>query len=215
MHRLIGITKSSILGVNVNTRLSRLMSCLLLFGLLFASYAQATTELERKVKAAYIYNFAKFIDWPSQSSRVGNDFVICIAGHSALGTVINNTLENRPIKNRIINVRNIGWSTQQLDGCHILYVNDVDTPEVNQVLAVAAGKPILTIGESSEFLQKGGIIQLLLVGDKVRFNVNQATADKVDLTISAKLLEVAYYVMRIQSRDNGDSDITTTRHALL
>ena len=61
MHRLIGTTKSSIRGVNVNTRLSRLMSCLLLFGLLFASYAQATTELERKVKAAYIYNFAKFI----------------------------------------------------------------------------------------------------------------------------------------------------------
>jgi hypothetical protein len=215
MHRLAGITKYSIVGLNVSTQWRRPTSCLLLVGLLFASSVQANTELERKVKVAFIYNFAKFIDWPPQSSRAGNDFVICVAGQSSLGEVINNTLENRPIKNGIINVRNIGWSIQELDSCQILYVNDSDTGAAIQLLTAAAEKPILTISESSDFVQKGGIIQLMLVGDKIGFSINHATAVNAGLNISAKLLAVAYRVIRVAPGNNVDSGISELRHDLL
>lgn len=216
MHRFAGIFRPSCCGMTNKFRCRRLTPCLLLTGLLFATSAQAGTELERKVKAAFIYNFAKFVDWPPQvSDTAGSEFVICVAGETALGTVINKSLANRPVKNRSIKVRNIGWATQKLGGCHMLYVNDLDTRAVNKMLGAAIDRPILTIGESSDFVQKGGIIQLMLIDEKIRFSVNQAIASKVGLTISAKLLEVALRVMRARPGDNGDRSIVAPQHVLL
>lgn len=159
--------------------------------------AYAQNDLEDKVKTAFVYNFAKFIDWPAVGSNNTN-FNICIAGRTSLGELINRSLENKSIKGRSIHIQNIGWAIDQLDSCHMLYLNGSDTAQASRLLQAANSKPILTIGETDDFIAQGGIIQFLLVDDKVRFIINQVAANSAGLSISAKLLEVAFHVRHSQ-----------------
>lgn len=165
--------------------------------------AHAEDNLEDKVKTAFVYNFAKFIDWPDAANAGTSEFDICIAGKTSLGETIHQSLQHKTIKDRVIRVRRIGWSTDQLQGCHMLYVNGSTSPDTRRLLDAAHSKPILTIGETENFTFHGGIIRFLIVDGKVRFSINQGVAERVGLNISAKLLNVAIRVQRNQSELNG------------
>ncbi len=173
----------------------------------------ANSELERKVKAAFVYNFAKFVAWPAATNNSSARFNICVAGHTALGDVISQSLENRTINSRKIHISDIGNSVEQLDNCQILYLNGSNSPDLGRLLAVARRKPILTIGENENFTSEGGIIQFLLVDGKVRFSINQTAADSAGLAISAKLLEVSYKVFHNQAA--LEQSPLNRRHVLL
>lgn len=199
MHRLVGVTESRSMAMHKIFALKKLALASILLCVTFATTAQAGTELERKVKAAFVYNFAKFIEWPKDNVSPDNRFVICVAGETLLGDALGTNLENKVIKDHIIHVRNIGWSVNKLNDCQMLYLNGTGSPRIGPLLKAASEKPILTIGESNDFIANGGIIQFLLIEGKVRFSINQASAIRAGLNISAKLLEVSYRVAGQQS----------------
>lgn len=177
--------------------LLRLLACGLMLATASLLPAHAEDDLENRVKTAFIYNFAKFIDWPS-----GNDieaFHLCLAGQTELGGLIKRTLDGKVIKDRNIRVQSIGWSTDALANCHMLYLNGSQSVQADRMLQTAHRESILTIGESEDFNNQGGIIRFLVVDGKVRFSINHAAARKVGLNISAKLLEVAYRERHEQS----------------
>lgn len=188
------------MNVGKSLQLSLRLGLLLICTGLLPAHAQE--DLEDKVKAAFVYNFAKFVDWPADSTAAG-DFQICVAGQDSLGSKISRTLEGKTLRNRTIRVRPISWTTDELTGCHMLYLNGSGSPNVERMLDAAQKKPILTIGEGENFNRNGGIIRFLLVDGKVRFTINQAAARTSGLNISAKLLEVAFRVRQEQSSYTG------------
>lgn len=159
-------------------------------------YAEA--PLEHKVKTAFIYNFAKFVKWPESLSSTG-EFTICVSGRTPVGSLIQETLEGKTVRDQQIVVRNLAGDTRSLKDCHMLYLNGSDSSVNSRLLASARNTPILTIGESSEFSRQGGIIQFVLMDGKIRFHINKEVAQTTGLQISAKLLEVAVKTQDYQS----------------
>lgn len=155
-----------------------------------ASPVAAEETLEARVKAAFIYNFAKFVEWPAGASNQTH-FEICVAGQSPLGKLIDTTLTGKSIRDQAIRIRHIGWNPEALPGCRMLYLSNEDNSGYSRLLNAAREKPVLTISEDSQVSTHQSIIQFMLVDGKVRFAINQNSAREAQLKISAKLLEVA------------------------
>jgi hypothetical protein len=156
-------------------------------------YSQVYTEYE--VKAAYIFNFAKFIQWSDDSfSSDDSYFVIGIYGENPFGKVLDRTLKGRSIHNRKWLIKYYD-NPEKIDSCHILYVSDVSKTECLNIIKSIKEKPILTIGNNiDEFCELGGIINFTKQYSKYRFEINNNAAIRVKLSISSKLLSLAKIV---------------------
>lgn len=140
--------------------------------------------LEYRVKAAFLYNFVKYVEWPEpRSSRIK----ICVAGQNPFGTVLEDVLRDERVRGTPLFTETI---LEPLPGCHVLF-----TPKTSRIpvyLTAAAGAPILTVGETPDFIERGGIIRFYLdSGSNVRFEINRAAADRANLRISSRLLQLA------------------------
>jgi hypothetical protein len=147
--------------------------------------AAQNVSLEYQVKATYLYNFVKFVQWPP-AARNG-PITFCIAGRNPFGTVLEDTVRNEVVDGRPLTVRVI---LEPEPGCHVLFVPD--GPAVGTYLLAVRGTPTLTVGESSDFLARGGIINFVSDGGKyVRFAINASAAEQAQLQVSARLLQLA------------------------
>lgn len=139
--------------------------------------------LEYQVKAAYLYNFVKFVQWPAPA-RSG-PINICLAGRNPFGTVLAETIrdeivDSRPLTSRVI--------LEPEPDCHVLFMPD-GAPSI--YLRAAQDTPTLTVGETADFLQQGGIISFVNDGRNVRFAISSEAADRVQLQVSSRLLRLA------------------------
>jgi hypothetical protein len=146
-------------------------------------HAQAVS-LEYRVKAAYLFNFAKFVEWPRDAAA--GPLVICAAGRNVFGDVLDETLRGETINGRAVVARVI---LEPDPGCHIVFVPRGAMAAAYVRAAQAA--PILTVGESPDFIGLGGIANFILEGANVRFEMNPAAADRAGLRISSRLLRLA------------------------
>jgi hypothetical protein len=142
--------------------------------------------VEYQVKAAYLYNFVKYVEWPDKTKQ---NILICVAGQNPFGPVLDTLTHNE-------RVRGIPLGTEIIlearTDCDVLF-----TPKTSNVpvyLKAAAGLPILTVGESPRFLEQGGIIRFVVDGPNVRFEINLAAAERAKLKISSRLLQLARIV---------------------
>jgi hypothetical protein len=159
-----------------------------------SGWADSNQLNEHEVKAAYLYNFAKFVDWPATAFRRENSsLVICIVGKSPLNDVIE-SLAGKTIKNRRLVIRQFS-RIEDLSECNILFINAaVKTPHT-QLLASIAPRSILTVSDGKGFAAAGGMIELVPVGDKIKFEINNRAAQLVFLHISSHLLRLAATVI--------------------
>ena len=155
--------------------------------------ADTTPTREYRIKAAFLYNFAKFVEWPDQTwSQIG-DFTVCMLGEDPFGSAIY-TIEGKLVKGRSVKIRPIS-TRHTADECQIVFVANYDYT-LSEVLKLFKGRSVLTVGETADFVDEGGIIGLLIRNNKVRFAVNQHAALQNGLQISSQLLRLAEHVIQ-------------------
>ena len=148
---------------------------------------------EYKVKAAFLYNFVKFVEWPDAAFEDASaPFVLAVVGSDPFGRHLDD-LQGKTVKGRPIVVRRAA-SLQALGSFHVLFVPSAGTPDLESVLPAAEAMGALTVGDGPGFRARGGMIELVRDGDRVGFEVNLDAARRAGLTISSKLLTLAKLV---------------------
>ena len=146
---------------------------------------------EYQVKALFLLNFSKYVDWPPQAFAGSNTpITIGIYGESKLGEALKNVVAGKSVGGRAIVIRQLE-STEDSSPCHILFISDAAAAHMRGILDKASALPILTVGEDAVFARNGGIINFVLKNGNVRLEIDLMAAQKAGLTISSKLLAVA------------------------
>ena len=168
------------------TVVRRVLLALLIAGAGTLSTAQEI-PLEYRVKAAFLYNFVKYIEWPEPRS---SPIKICVAGQNPFGSVLADLLREERVRGAPLFTETIPGP---LPGCDVLFMPK--TSNVPAYLDAVAGMPTLTVGETPGFIERGGIIRFYLEGgNNVRFEISRAAADRAGLRISSRLLQLARLV---------------------
>ena len=162
----------------------------LLLGLLLASnsFAQDAQPSEYQVKAAFIFNFAKFVDWPPGAfADAKSPLYIGILGENPFGANLERTVQDKLLNNRPIVVKECR-TLEEAKKCHLLFISTSEKKPLQETLDGLAGTNILTVGETETFIKSGGMINFFREGNRFRFEINDAAAKKAGLKIDSKLL---------------------------
>ena len=162
-----------------------------------SSYADHPSDLETKIKAAYLYNFLRFVEWPEDIELINN---ICVYGieekhHSAFNSMATISKKNQKIK---VDLFNGNEEIEKLSSCQIIFITDKaknKSKAVIEYLNKIKDNHILTVGESNEFINNGGMINFIRIKDKIRFEINQHAATAAGLKISSQVLRIAERVI--------------------
>ena len=156
-----------------------------------ALWAQSEPSPEYHVKAAFLYNFAQFVNWPANAFESEKDpIVLCVYGKDPFGSVLDDTVRGKTLGNRNFLVRRPG-NSKELAGCHVAFIADVSTNQLKDVLSTLDGSKVLSVGEDPNFAAQGGDIQFVIDHDHVRFLINIDSVNRASFRISSKLLALA------------------------
>jgi len=146
------------------------------------------SDVETRVKAAFIYNFARFVEWPSGAKsgpvRIG------ILGRGELGSPLEEIVRGKSANGRPIEVGHVN-SAAEAEHFEILLIERSESKHLRDILQPLAGKPVLTVCDGGPCQRDGGIIAFQIVEESVRFQINQEAAQTAGLKISSQLLKVA------------------------
>ena len=146
---------------------------------------------EYQVKAAFLYNFTRFIDWPTTAFRSPTSpFVIGIIGDDPFGGYINSTVKGEKVNNHPIIVQRYD-NIQDVTDCHMLFISSPATARVKDIVRAIGRRGILTVSDMENFTRHGGMVNFYKENSKIRFEVNVASSRSAQLDISSKLLTVA------------------------
>lgn len=167
-----------------------LVACALVGG---SPAAEAQALREYQIKAAFLYNFLKFVDWPSQALPETSDAItICVFGDDPFGEALD-FIKDKMVRGRRLAIRRLGPVTN-LEACHVLFIGASEEARVPQVMQSLRGSSVLTVGEMERFAEAGGIINFVLEKNKVRFEINLNSAERAGLKLSSQLLSLAKVV---------------------
>jgi hypothetical protein len=151
----------------------------------------APSATEGELKAAFLFNFTKFVEWPAEAfSSTNAPIRFAVLGDEDFGTRLKALLVDKKAHGRSFEVETIN-SGQEAKGFHIVFVPGPESRKALPILEVTNKRPVLTIGESDQFLDQGGIISLFFDEEQLAFDVNAESARKGGLEISSKLLRLA------------------------
>jgi hypothetical protein len=153
--------------------------------------AQEANEYE--VKAAFLYNFAKFVDWPVGASEPGAPLVIGVLGRDPFQGAIDRAIEGKMINGRRLTIRRFP-SIEAYQYCHILFVSSSERDRLPRIIAAIGNSSVLTVSDLDRFAHLGGIINFVTIENRIRFEINQGAAERARLKISSKLLSLARVV---------------------
>jgi len=166
----------------------------LVFAVSSALGQQKPTDFQ--VKAAYLYNFGRFVEWPTKvTAAQGEPFTVCVLGQDPFGPTLDATLAGERIGGRSVVARRIS-SPQESEHCQILFLSPTEGSHVSKIIEVVDKKAVLTVSDMPQFAERGGMIQFVLDGNRVRFEVNLTATQHAGLTLSSELLKVATTVRR-------------------
>lgn len=155
---------------------------------------QSEPPTEQQLKAALIFNFARFVEWPSEAfARPDSPIVIGVLGDDSFGAILEKTLRGKTIQGRAFVIERWKYG-HNLRSCHILFVTSSQGGHLRPILESLEGSSVLTIGETARFAHRGGVINLSLQGKRVQFEINVDAAARARLKISSKLLAFARIV---------------------
>jgi hypothetical protein len=157
------------------------------------SLAEEPQASEHQVKAAFLINFPKYVDWPAEAfARTNSPIVIAVLGETRVTGEIQKVITGRTVNGREIVLKRLA-SGEEPDACHILFVPEAEQQRSPNLLAKVRDG-VLIVGESDDFLERGGIINLARRGGKIALEVNLPAAEKARIKIGSKLLGVATVV---------------------
>jgi hypothetical protein len=160
---------------------------LLLLGGLHAS-AQTGPSREYQIKAVFLFNFAQFVQWPPAAFAGANSpIVIGVLGENPFGSYLDETVRAETVDNRPIEVQRYR-RVDEIQTCHVLFITLSEANHLEQILAVLKDRSILIVGDGDNFVQRGGMIRLATVQNKIRLIISVEAARAANLTISSKLL---------------------------
>jgi len=173
--------------------ISRLNATLLiaLIGVICGGPALAQGPTEHQVKAAFVFNFTKFVEWPTAAFRSSpNTINICLIGEDLLSKALDEVVKGQSVGGRGFAVRRLTQIPRD-DSCQIAFLGGMDKNRAEQVLAPVKALPILTVVDNEDGGDPGAMIGLVIEDSKVRFNINLEAAEKVGIKLSSKLLKLA------------------------
>jgi YfiR/HmsC-like len=149
---------------------------------------------EYKIKAAYLYYFTTFVDWPSETyARTGETLVIGVLGEDPFGAVLDETLRGKSVNNRRLVARRFA-SIKEARDSHILFISASERDRLPSILKALEGSAVLTVGDLDQFASRGGQIAFRTEDKKVRFDINIAAVERAHLKISAQLMKLGRIV---------------------
>jgi hypothetical protein len=151
---------------------------------------QAQTTDEYQVKAAYLLNFARFVEWPAAVLPASVPLEIGIVGNDPFGVALEEVLRGKSANGHPIQLRHLHWD-DVLTSCQIIFISTSEEGHLPQILRYIGQSSILTVSDIDRFSLQGGVIEFRMVGNRVRFDINREPAIAARLTISSKLLSVA------------------------
>jgi YfiR/HmsC-like len=167
----------------------------LLFVLLGTCFAQDTASTEYQVKAAYLFNFAKFVEWPTGAFRSPNSpLVICVLGLNPFGSDLEGSIAGKTVGGHRLKISNLPHGLDA-SSCQIVFIASSEKGQMREILQSLTGASVLTVGDTSGFTDDGGMINFVLEGERVRFEANVDAAEHAHLRLSARLLTVAKLVV--------------------
>jgi len=171
------------------TYLMLLGVCAAVFAL--CPFARAEESIEAKVKAAFLANFTQFVEWPERAfASPDAPLVVGVLGASPFGDNLDRAMAGRSAGKRRIEVKRFKTAAEAA-GAHILYISNSERERLPKILEELNGKPILTVGDSENFIPLGGIIRFVLRDERVQLDVNPEPAQRNEVRISAKLLRLS------------------------
>jgi hypothetical protein len=176
-------------------KLEAALACLIIPLAMWPAITAAQEPLtEYQVKAAFLFNFVKFIEWPAGSFRDnGGRIRLCVLGENPFGAELERIVAGKSVNGRTLEVIHLNQADRS-SHCQVLFVGFTQGGVLRKVLAELRGESVLTVGESPEFIRQGGAIRLLLLDNRVRFEINLEAAEQARLKISSKLLALAQSV---------------------
>lgn len=153
--------------------------------------SQEAPPSEHQVKAAFLFNFAKFVEWPAATFPETNSPIIFgVMGESPFGKVFEDTVRDKKINNRPVIVKPVP-TPQEGKTCHILFINPSEKNRLPEIVEAVRSSSVLTVSETEQFIQSGGIINFMRENNKIRFEISDDAARRAGLKISSKLLSLA------------------------
>jgi YfiR/HmsC-like len=145
------------------------------------------------LRAAFLYNFPKFSEWPADVLLPGQPLAMCVVGDVAIADVLAQTIKGHPIAGHELTVV-ILKVDQPASGCHLLYVSAAEIKRSTALLLAVNGSAVFTVSDAMGFAESGGVAQLIVEDNRIRLAINIASARRRRLTISSKLLSLATIV---------------------
>ena len=171
----------------------RTAAALLWAAIVLAPPLDAERPSEHEVKAAFLYNFAKFVKWPESDSRAPT-FVIAVLGEDPFGSVLDRTVAGKAVLGRSVEVKRL----HDLDAAgrmDILFVGESEKARLAQVLKRLEGTSVLTVGAMDSFAERGGMIAFKVRDDVVQFEINLGSVERARLKMSSQLIRLARQVI--------------------
>jgi len=171
-------------------RLIFIIVCVTVSSWLFV-HAEPPTPREYMIKAGFLYNFAKFVEWPKEVFKnTTAPLIIGIYGKDLFGSSFDQTIKAKSVQGRGLLIKRFK-TLDELTVCHILFINPSEKEHFSEIMNKLMGSHVLTVSETERFAERGGIINFIKEGNNVRFEINLDTAEKNGLKISSRLLKLA------------------------
>ena len=169
-----------------------MLAFVVLAGLAAASGPADARPSEDDVKAAFVYQFTRFVEWPPAGEASG-EFVVAVLGADHFSAAVERALNGRSAQERPIAVRRIS-GLEEAPGARIVFVGASEAQHLARILAALDGSGVLTVGDADGFAERGGMIGFRTVDSRVRFDINAEQAARAGLKISSEVLKLARVV---------------------
>ena len=172
---------------------------------LILAFSQARADLlptrEYRLKAAFLYNFAKFVEWPAEaSSDEKSAFILGVLGENDPFGPALESIRGKTVRGRTLTIKRFE-GLQDLAACHILFIASSEKEQLEGALEFLEGSSVLTVGEMERFAEMGGIINFVVKKNRLRFEINLDAGRRAGLEISSQLLNLADSVVDDRGRE--------------
>ena len=181
--------------INKAVRLIIIAAVFVMAGLAPNVQAEDVGSYEYVLKAAFLYNLAKFVELPAEAFADDQGVIeFCILGKDPFGSALE-SVKGKTVKGRKVMIKRTA-KISDVQGCHVLFISRSEKKHLSKVFAELEDSNVLTVGDMRDFVQKGGMINFITAGQKIRFEVNVSAAERNGLKISSKLLKLATSVSK-------------------